>query len=273
MAMLMPRVRRFLSIPRSLAAVRAGAQPFVHSPQFLALPPAAMLAAICGPVRGRLGCPPGLTIVLVHDYRRTPLTERSLRYVGIDDYVVLRRPTTRRFVNTDKLRALAGWLESGACRTGHVLYLDAGDVFVRNDPAIALRLLERRGCDLLFSSEQGPHVYECMPEVKAWTDGVADSMGCPRRYLNAGVFVGRKDFLGEVITAALAYAEDDEFSHRELVAAIRAGNLRDRLPRFPAGCGSDQGILRYLHPRFFPRMQVDFMGDLAWRNLPEGGGL
>jgi len=270
---LIPKVRRFASLPRALEDVRACRQPFVQSPQFLALPRSLTLPLICGPARGRLTCPADLTIVLVHDYPGMPLTERSLRHVGIDDYRVIRVPNGRRFLNTDKLTALVRWLHGGGCRTEYVLYLDAGDVFVRDDPEVAVRLLEQLRCDLLFSSEQEPHVYECMPEVKVWADGVADSMQVPRRYLNAGVFVGRRAFVEEVLTAALEYAAEDDLSHRELVAAIRAGTLRERLPYFPRGCGSDQAILRFLHPRFFPRMQVDYGCGLAWRNLPEGGGI
>ena len=266
-------MRRFLSIPRSLAEVRAGRQPFVHSPQFLTLPLSLMLPQMCGPVRGRLRCPSNVSIVLVHNYPGMPLTETSLRYVGIDNYVVVRMPTAKRFLTTDKLKGIAQWLDSGACSTEYVLYLDANDVFVRNDPAIAVHLLQQLRCDLLFSSEQGAYVYECMPEVKAWTDGVAEAMKTPRRYLNSGVFVGRKEILREVLAAGLQYAADDDLSHRELVDAIRARSVRERLPRFPLGCGSDQAILRYLHPRFFPRMQLDYACALAWRNLPQGGGI
>ena len=273
MKRLIPKLRRLLSIPRALDDVRASRQPFVHSPQFLALPLSPMLAWICEPVRGRLACPTNLTIVLVHNYPHMPLTERSLRYAGIVDYFVVRMPTARQFLNTDKLKALVQWLGSGACRTEYILYLDANDVFVRDDPAIAVQLLQHLQCDLLFSSEQESYVYECMPEVKAWTDGVAESMKAARRYLNAGVFVGRQAFLYEVLGAAIEYAAEDDLSHRELVAAVRAGTLLDRLPYFPRGCGSDQAILRYLHPRFFPRMQVDYGSALAWRKLPDGGGL
>ena len=273
MGVLNAKVRRFLSIPGSLAGVRAGEQPFVHSPQFLALPVPLALRLICGPVRGRLRCPTNVTIVLAHDFLRPPLTEMSLRYVGIDDYVVVRPPGGRGFRNTDKLRALVAWLGSGACLTEYVLYLDSSDVFTRNDPATAVRLLEQSECDLLFSGEQESYVYECMPDVRAWTDGVADARELPRRYLNAGVFVGRRGFLREVLETALGYAAHGELSHRELVGAIRAGVLRDRLPDFPRGCGSDQAILRWLYPRFFPRMKVDHVCGLAWRCLPRGGGI
>ncbi len=269
MRRLIPKLRRFLSIPRSLREVRFRPQPFVHSPQFLTLPLPLMLNQISGPVRGILRCPPELAIVLVHNDLKMPVTEKSLRLVGINNYVVLRPPTARRFLNTHKLWALVRWLRSGACPTEYVLYLDSRDVFVRNDPSIAVQLLHRFRCDLLFSSEQESYLYDCMPEVKAWTDGVADSMKEPRRYLNSGVFVGRRTFLQEVLETALEYATEDDLTHGQLVAAIRSGSLRARLPRFPFGCGSDQAILRVLHPRFFPRMQLDYGGRLAWRNLPK----
>ena len=37
MKRLIPKLRRLLSIPRSVDDVRSSGQPFVHSPQFLAL--------------------------------------------------------------------------------------------------------------------------------------------------------------------------------------------------------------------------------------------
>jgi hypothetical protein len=230
-----------------------------------------MLERISGPVRGALCCPSNLTIVLVHNYPDMPLTEMSLRYVGIDNYVVLQPPVSRVFLNTHKLSTLVHWLDSGGCLTEYVLYLDARDVFVRNDPSIAVQLLQRLQCDLLFSTEPESYFYECMPAVKAWTDDVANAMEAPRRYLNAGVFVGRKTFFLEVLKAARGYVAGDDLSHRQLVAEIRSGTLRDRLPRFPFGCGSDQAILRFLHPQYFPRMQLDYGSRLAWRNLPDGG--
>ncbi|MBM3811715.1 MAG: hypothetical protein FJW20_08765 [Acidimicrobiia bacterium] len=45
---LRPRIRHFLGIPAALNDVRRGSQLFVHSPQFLALPAAMMIAGICG---------------------------------------------------------------------------------------------------------------------------------------------------------------------------------------------------------------------------------
>lgn len=273
MTRLLPKLRRFLSIPRGMAEVRVGKQPFVHSPQFIALPHWFTLPLICGRVRGRLKCPANATVVLVHNYSAMPLTERSLRYVGITDYIVLRRPAGHVFLNIFKIEALIEWLTSGACKTEFVVYLDSADVFVQDDPAIAVQLLDRLRCDLLFSTEHEPYLYECMPEVKTWTDGMAERMHAKGGYLNAGVFVGRATFLCEVLAAALPFCSADGLSHRELVALIKRGTTRERLPTFPHGSGSDQAILRYLHPRFFPRMQLDYGDALAWRKLPAGGGI
>jgi len=38
------------------------------------------------------------------------------------------------------------------------------------------------------------------------------------------------------------------------------------LPNYPEQCDSDQHILRYLHPSFYPRMKIDYSLRLAVRN-------
>ena len=164
------KARRFLGFPAALRDVRTSRQSFVHSPQFLALPAGLMLSQICGQARGRLRRPDNLTILLVHNYRKVPLTERSLRLVGIEDYVVLREDAGRPFRLTCKLRALFQYVSSGQCTTKYLLYLDANDVFVRDQPGKAIDLLKGRGCDLLFSSERESYMYDGVPRRRSgWT--------------------------------------------------------------------------------------------------------
>ena len=104
-----------------------------------------------------------------------------------------------------------------------------------------------------------------MPHVKAWTDKVAKENGHPGWYINAGVFVARTSFLREVLEAAMVYATEADLPTKEYRWLKHKGRLCERLSEFPKGCGSDQTIFRFLHPRFYPRMKLDYRGQLALR--------
>jgi len=173
-----------------------------------------------------------------------------------------------------RLRSGAWWITCAAGSASQsLLYLDANDVFVRDDPGKAIRLMEDHGCDLLFSSERESFMYDCMPEVRSWLEELTLREGLAPRFLNTGVFVCQPGILPEVFGEAMRYIRETEMTQGERVRYIRDGSLRSRLPDFPAGVGSDQAILRYVQPRFHPRVRVDHADALAWRKLPEGGAL
>ena len=62
----------------------------VHKRSLTKLPASLVVPLLCGHRKGALRCPPNLTIVLVHNYAAEPIMETSLRYVGIERYVVLK---------------------------------------------------------------------------------------------------------------------------------------------------------------------------------------
>lgn len=124
----------------------------VHDPRFLSLPPQLALWLIAGHVKGKLRCPNNMTIVLVHDYTTLPLAEQSLRYVGIDTYIVLRPQYEGRYVHTLKLKTILDYLLSDACTTDYIFYVDSRDVFFRAAPSNAIHALQAQNCDLLFST-------------------------------------------------------------------------------------------------------------------------
>lgn len=104
-----------------------------------------------------------------------------------------------------------------------------------------------------------------MPRVKAWADQIARENGYKNLYINAGVWIGRTAFMRQVFKAALTYITKQDLSREEYKHLRSEGTLCKKLPRFPKGVGSDQVILRYLHPRFYPRMKIDYAGKLALR--------
>jgi hypothetical protein len=238
----------------------------IHRPSLTRLPGDFAVPLLCGPVRGRLLRPAELSILLVHDRAKPTIAEQALHYCGIDDYIVVQPPPGTQWRNSLKLRLMADWLARD-CDTDYVLYVDSDDAVIRDQPARAIDYLHEAGADLLFSDTAFVGGYRCMPGVRRWADARARAAGRSACYLNAGVFVGRASFLAEVLDAALACVTDDDLGRAEFFELMFAGKLCDRLADFPRGSGSDQEILRYLQPRFHPRMQVDYTARLALRRI------
>jgi hypothetical protein len=202
-------------------------------------------------VRERLFIPPEMTIVTCHNYEQESLFEKSLKRLGIDikDYVVLKKDKEETFRGPDKILLLNGYLQSGSCRTKYLLFCDARDTILRCDPKVVLDLFLEFGCDLLFQSTQhGKKGYRYMPEKKKWADSMKRG-----RYLNSGVYIGKVNFLKEVLGEAVSFASG---SHPELEG-------RPELTREMHI--HDQYIFRFLHPKYFPRMRIDYKNRIAMR--------
>jgi hypothetical protein len=237
----------------------------IHRRKLTENPPDLIIPLLCGHVKGKLSCPPELTILLVHNHGYETLMEKSLRYVGIENFTVVRPPINGPWIHTVKISAVLNYLKTGACKTEYLLYCDSNDAILRDDPRKAIRYLEEENCELLFSKTRSRKVYHYFPNLKVWTDQVAKEHGYPGWYINAGVFVGRTFFLREVLEAAMAYITETDLPGAELRRIKYNGTLYENLPDFPKGCGCDQTILRYLHPKFYPRMKIDYKGRLALR--------
>jgi len=228
-------------------------------PSFLVLP------LFCGHVKGKLKCPPEITILLIHNYEKEPIIEKSLRYVGIDNFVVLKVEFNGSWHNSLKLLELKKFLDSNRCKTEYILFFDSDDAVLREEPEKAIRYLQEEDCELLFSSTRAKAGYNYMPHIKEWTDQIADKNGHNRLYINTGVYIAKTSFLREVIDSAIEYVTEDDLSREEYQEHRRKGSLCERLPSFPKGVGCDQVIMRYLHPNFYPRIKIDYKGGLALR--------
>jgi len=237
----------------------------IHRRKLIKNPPGLILPLLCRHVKGTLRCPPDLTILLVHNYETQPIMEKSLLYVGIKNYVVLKPKLNRSWYSAVKIETILNYLKSGLCETEYIMYCDSDDVVLRNDPKKAIQFLQEENCDLLFSRTKCKDGYECMPKVKAWVDQIAQEQGSPGWYINAGVFIGRTAFFHNLLETVLAYVTDDEISLKDYAQRRRNGTLGERRPEFPKGVGSDQVIFRYLQPHFYPQIKVDYTGRLALR--------
>ena len=176
----------------------------IHQPKFTKLPAFISIPLLCGHVKGKLHCPPDLAILLVHDYEDQPIMERSLHYAGIDGFVVWRPTDAGPWRNTRKLIALHEYLTGGACQAEYVLYCDAADAVIRDDPGKAIDLLKDHDCDMLLSCSRKGEPYYLFPEVQEWTDALAEEAGSKGLYINAGVWVAKTAFLTELVERAEA---------------------------------------------------------------------
>src|SRR5262249_47634208 len=149
----------------------------------------------------------------------------------------------------------------------YILYCDSDDAILIDDPQKAIDLLRENECDMLVSAT----AYDCyrfMPERESWARKIAAENGYKSDgviHLNAGVFVAKRAFLIQVLTEVVKFASDTDLD-AESWEAVRQRNDHSALPNFPKGCGCDQAILRFLHPKFYPRMKIDYSLRLAVRS-------
>ena len=235
----------------------------IHDSRFAKIPGALAVPILCGHAKDQLRCPENLTIVLMHNYRDEPLAERALKYTGIDNYIVLEPQFEGEWRDSIKLTTIADFLESGKCSTEYLLYMDSRDACLRADPAEGIRLLEETGIECLFSAETQFYGYECIPDTKQWANQNARQHEAPELYINAGVFLGRTEFIRELLRASMQYIHSEELTRSAFQKHLFGGTLCNTLPDYPNGVGSDQQIIRFLHPTFYPRMQCDYDGKLA----------
>jgi len=200
--------------------------------------------------------PRDLTILTISNYKEKSLFEESLEYLGIKSYVVLNEPFEGPWRHTLKIRFILNYLHSGKCKTKYILYCDARDCILRDDPKVVLNLFKEHPADLVFCSTGSKRRFNLIPEIFEWTKTVAPKSG---RYLNAGAFIGTTEFILEVFEEAILHTDPNSIFKE---GAIR---LVDDLPEFPEGY-CDQVLLRYLHKQFYPRMDVDYINRIFYRN-------
>jgi len=214
--------------------------------------------------RGRFRKPDELEIVLCHNYDSKPIAVQSLDYLGIRDYVELGRDV-QPWTNRAKIALVLDHLERG-CNAEYVLFLDAIDVILTADPARMLRCFrEEFDCGVLFNASKdsfpgsaerqtavlgylqqpgcrnNPHNVEVVSEsdigkcASAEAFEVANYEG-PFCHFNAGCYIGRRD---------------------DVVAMLREAKSLGPWFDTERYRSDDQGVLREVHRRNFPRCQID----------------
>jgi len=188
-------------------------------------------------------------------YEDKSILEANLEYLGIRPLTVL-TDSRLPWRNTFKLELLSNYFKSGKCTTDYFMFCDAVDVIFKDDPQRVIDIFETFDCDALFMSTTSTLGYNCMPDVKKFVDKLNNGTG---RYMNTGVYIGRTEFIKEVIEDALHYA----FPHGTTMDEHPEW-LAKNPPGFPTG-SDDQCILRYIEPKFYPRLKVDYENKMAYR--------
>ena len=184
--------------------------------------------------------PKNLDILLCHNYPAVPLTERCLSHLGITGYQVLGRDISQ-FRNFYKIPLVLDYLKKHSTAE-YILHLDARDVLLVDDPKIIVdRFTASFSCDILFNAEKGSNPgfalglpAEDQQKIQTIEQFEQSTYTGPFFYLNSGCFIGSRTAIVEMLEEAVT---QEGF-----------------LVSFP---NSDQGIIRDIHRRWYPRIQID----------------
>ena len=220
-----------------------------------------------GTYKGLFSCPSSLTITTCRNsgpmtdriinelegYEDVSLLESSLQHLGIHTLKRL-ESSELPWRNTFKFELINEYLKE--CKTEYFMCCDAIDVIFRDDPFRVLDIFESFDCDMLFMSTDSLDGYDCMPEVFNEVKKINNNNG---RYLNSGVYIGRTNFVREVIEECMEYA----IPHGVTMDDYKE-YLNSKPKTYPKGA-QDQDIFRFLEPKFSPRIKVDYENRMAFR--------
>lgn len=202
-------------------------------------------------LRGKFRKPASLDLVMCTTRATKQYAERNLEYLGINDFVVLGREL-KTWKHIHKLELIVDHIRSHP-EPGLLLHLDAPDVLVTGDlQAVVDCFHSDFECDLLFGAEKNS-----APGAKS-TRGISGpdagfisrleafeeaSYQPPFQYLNAGCFIGRKECILAFFSEAL-----ESRKHWQLSSRLHHGDYM---------YNDDQLVLRELHRKHHPRIQID----------------
>jgi hypothetical protein len=185
--------------------------------------------------RSRQATPAPLTILTCNNgHPALGRFEKSLDHMGLDCMVT--GAGIVPWINSrDKPRVLAAAARS--VTTPYILYADSRDAILIQPPGIVLqRFLDHFSCDLLFGGDLLS--FPPAAEMKRYEDELAGSESSPFKYLNAGAWIGRAQFVAEFFEAAC------------------------QCDPWPGAPQSEQGIVRKLLPHYGRRIGIDYRCEI-----------
>lgn len=202
-------------------------------------------------LQGKFKRPKNLDIVICNSSPARQYTEKILDYLGIDDYIVLGKHL-KQWKHIYKIQLILDYIKSNR-QPDYILHLDAPDVLVVNDLQLAVdRFCSDFSCDLLFGAEKnsapgsrtaGGITIEEKRFIERIEQFEKAKYGPLFPHLNAGCFIGRKDFLLGLLSETL--------SNSKFLKASSIMHHGDYL------FNDDQLIFREVHRDYYPRIQID----------------
>jgi hypothetical protein len=207
-----------------------------------------------GSLKNAFTKPDELAIFTAHNYDKKSLFERNLEFLGITDFDVI-HIDLKPWNHTKRLAYFLNYLIND-CRNDIVLYCDSDDVVIRDNPSKILDIFKSFNTDLLYNSTSYMHGYKCMPDTFKWANLIH-----PKRYLNGGAFIGKRELLIDVLTHCCKYVAENPPSTKYFY-----NNELEFINKFPYGIGCDQPLLRFLEPQYYPKLLIDSKNLLFYRN-------
>ena len=223
-----------------------------------------------GMVQNIYDTPSNMTIVLCHNYTEKPYTERHMDYIGLNYVVLQPEDLSAKWRNTNKLTLIRDYIKSGKCSTEYILVLDSDDVVFLRHPNYLIESFKTYDCDMLFNAVSGitkTH-YRFMPEKKEETMKFTNT----EWFLNAGIWIAKTNSILDILESACNFVDDSIWDGKwSDYTKLRIGQIEpsfkdEWFPDYPKGIPSDQDILRWIYPDFYPRMQSDIDFTFAIRD-------
>ena len=202
--------------------------------------------------------PENLLLIGCHNYIEDSFFETQMKEYKCKDYKCMRLDL-HPWSNTKRLRPYIEHLKKEECKAKeYVIFLDTDDAFIHESPdKILKKFLDEFDCDLLFNATRWDRGYIHTPESmfnKNWAEQTHAGW-----YLNAGAYIGKKDYVIDVFEEVLKYVTDEDLSAKRWYWYENHDSpmVKKIKKSFPAGCGSDQAILRHIEKIFYPRLMID----------------
>lgn len=166
------------------------------------------------------------------------LAERSLEHLGVPCMVV--GAGVDDWVNS-KHKPLLSCQAVHEIETEYVMGMDSRDAILLDDPAIIVERFEQNfSCDLLFSADR--FNWPNLPEFMNFEKNRPEVAGSEFCFLNGGMWIGKTSFCRTFFSDA---ANTDPVESAQ---------------------ESEQGILKQLFPKYYPRVQLDYQCEI-FQNL------
>lgn len=189
--------------------------------------------------------PKDLTIISFHNYKKKPLFEQNMDFLGIE-YLSIEAKIPYYFTNKTEL--VYSMIKNGEIKTNYTLICDSKDTIFTKNPKDIIQKFNSFNCDMLFASTKWDFIKKTtynshnlpqklfMKEQKNWVDRVLGR----KKYINCGIYMFKNDSVLDIFEECMKYISYGEVS----TLKVPYGN-------------DDQTIYRWIEPQFYPRIKVD----------------